>query len=98
MWRGYPEEICRPGHLIDPNRELYLLLRLSTWEQREKLEGKISWALWIRHIAQVIRRGFEEAQGLQWPEEDQAFTSARKRMLGSERLLDVPPTTSADAS
>jgi hypothetical protein len=90
IWLGYHAEVCEAGHRIDSNRELYLLLRLSAWEKREKLEGRISGALWIRHMAEVIRRGFEEAQGLQWPEEDQAFAGARKRVLGSERPLDEP--------
>ncbi len=90
IWRRYHRELCDTAHLLDSNRELYLLLRLSEWQQREKLDGRISGALWIRHIAEVIRRGFEEAQGLQWPEEDQAFAAARRRVFGSERLLDKP--------
>jgi hypothetical protein len=89
-WRHHHEALCAIGHCIDPNRELYLLLRLSDWQRREQLEGKVAGALWIRHIAEVIRRGFEEAHGELWPEEDQSFRNGRRRVFGSERLLDTP--------
>ena len=79
---------------LDQNSELYVLLRLSSWEQRKELQGRISCALWIRHMAEVIRRGFEEAHQTQWPEEDQAFghwtPGARVRLFGSERPFDDP--------
>src|SRR5688500_1213640 len=41
---------------MDESNTLNLLHRLATWHQREKLKGRISGALWIRHIAEVIRR------------------------------------------
>jgi hypothetical protein len=45
-------------------------------------------------MEQVIRRGFEEAQGVHWPEEDQAFgrwlPGSRLRLFGSERPYDDP--------
>jgi len=89
-WKSRHQSLLRVAARIDSNRELYLLLRLSGWDQRNKLAGKISAALWIRHVAEVIRRGFEEAHGELWPEEDEAFNKLRSRLLGSERLLDVP--------
>ncbi|MGA3242429.1 MAG: hypothetical protein ABSG03_39795 [Bryobacteraceae bacterium] len=77
---------------LDNNSELYVLLRLSTWMQREALKGRIAGAMWIRHMAEVIRRGFEELHAERWLEEDQAFgqwhSGGRKRVFGSERPLD----------
>ena len=77
---------------MDKNSELYVLLRLSTWTQRKKLKGRISGALWVRHIAEVIRRGFEEVHSNRLPEEDQAFETwhpgGRKMAFGSDRPLD----------
>jgi len=50
--------------------------------------------LWIRHMAEVIRRAFEEAHEVQWPEEDQAFgrwlPGGRVWLFGSERPFDDP--------
>jgi hypothetical protein len=87
-WKSHHQSLLRIAARLDSNRELYLLLRLSGWDQRKTLTGKVSAALWIRHIAEVIRRGFEEVQGGLWPEEDGAFDRLRTRLLGSERLLD----------
>lgn len=91
-WRKIHESLRVDAALMDENNELYLLLRLATWRQREKLKGRISGALWIRHVAEVIRRAFEEVHVEQWPEEDQAFGTwypgGRKTAFGSERPLD----------
>ena len=76
----------------DDNPELYILLRLATWDSRSKLTGRIAGSLWFLHMAEVIRRAFEEARSVQWPEEDQAIgtwlTGGRKYAFGSERPLD----------
>jgi hypothetical protein len=63
------------------------------WSKREELTGNISGALWIRHIAEVIRRAFEDAcQGLLWPEEYDAGGNrppeTNSRRFGSERPTD----------
>lgn len=89
-WKSRYENLLGIAARLDSNRELYLLLRLSAWDQRNKLTGKVSAALWIRHIAEVIRRGFEKANGVLWPEEDGAFDRLRSRLLGSQRLLEQP--------
>lgn len=91
-WRGEHEKLRHAASWVDGNTELYLLLRLSDWKRRQKLKGDISQALWLRHIAEVIRLGFEKAHGVAWPEEDQGFgmwrKGARTRTYGSERPLD----------
>jgi hypothetical protein len=89
-WKRRHENLLRIGARVDSNRELYLLLRLSGWDQRSKVTGRVAAALWIRHIAEVIRRGFEKVHRVLWPEEDGAFDRLRSRLLGSERLLDQP--------
>jgi hypothetical protein len=77
---------------LDSNGELYLLLRLGLWDRRSALEGTISGALWIRHMAEVIRRGFETVKQQEWHEEDRAFghwtPAGRVRLYGSDRPLD----------
>jgi hypothetical protein len=90
IWRDRHAKLCAAATRMDSNQELYLLLRLSAWDRRQELTGQISGALWIRHIAEVIRLGFEEAHAQEWREEDQAFETLRERLLGSKRILDSP--------
>ena len=92
LWRETHKCLRIDAAQMDKNSELYLLLRLATWRQREKLKGPIAGALWIRHIAEVIRRAFEEVHTERWLEEDQPFgwrrPGNRERAFGSERPLD----------
>ena len=91
-WRTVHEQLRRDAAAIDDNPELYVLLRTANWEQREKLTGASSGSLWIRHTAEVLRRGFEEAYGEQWPEEYESyaewFSTGRELTFGSTRPLD----------
>jgi hypothetical protein len=91
-WREGHQALCLDAASLDPNSDLYLLLRMANWSQREGLRGRVSGSLWLRHIAEVIRRAFEEAHGEQWLEEDQVsgiwFPGGRKTLFGSERPLD----------
>jgi hypothetical protein len=93
-WRRKHECLRLNAADLDSNSELYLVLRLAKWDKRETLKGSISGALWIRHLAEVIRRGFEEAHNQCWPEEDQDlgiwYPEARKWLFGAERPLDDP--------
>lgn len=92
IWKGVHERLRLDAAKLDRNAELYLLLRLSNWERRERLIGKISGALWLRHMAEVIRRAFEEAHSVKWFEEDRAFETwfagDRTFAYGMERPLD----------
>ncbi len=93
-WKSYYERLCLLASESDDNIKLYVLLRLSSWSQRERLKGRLGGALWIRHIAEVIRRGFERFRGVQWHEEDNAlgmwYESGRKITYGSPRPFDDP--------
>lgn len=91
-WRKLHEELRVRAAMTDDNEALYLLLRLSKWERREKLKGHIAAGLWIRHIAETLRRAFEETTEERWPEEDEAFgmwfPRGRTVAYGSQRPLD----------
>jgi hypothetical protein len=91
-WKKYHEQLRICAAIIDRNDDLYLLLRVSKWSIRQKLKGRAGAALWIRHIAEVLRLAFEEVHKLSWPEEDcafgQWFQGARTVAYGSERPLD----------
>lgn len=90
-WAAVHERLRHEARFVDPNSNLYMLLRVSEWKRRERLKGTVSLGLWLRHMAEVIRLGFEEVHGITWPEEDQDSglwrTGARTRTYGSERPL-----------
>ena len=92
FWRNVHECLRIDAAWMDNNPHLYMLLRVAAWAERERLRGPVSGALWIRHMAEVIRRAFEEVHSQRWPEEDQAFghwpAGARSITFGSERPLD----------
>ncbi len=93
-WKANHDILRRGAASIDDNGSLYLLLRLSCWEQRQKLTGRISLALWIRHMAETIRLAFEDLHEVKWDEEDWAYghwlENGRKFTYGFERPLDQP--------
>jgi len=92
--RSAHEQLRVDAAWIDDNGDLYRLLRAANWDAREKLVGRVGLALWLRHMAEVIRRGLEEVYGEQLLEEDMAFgmwyEGARARFYGNERALDNP--------
>lgn len=92
FWRHQHTLLLTAAGRMDGNRELYILLRLSNWRERERLTGCISGAVWIRQIAEVIRLGFEAVDEERWMEEDQGVgewpSGARRRTFGAERPLD----------
>lgn len=91
-WEAVHRELRGHAAKIDRNDELYLLLRLSSWDKRYKLQGRISAALWLRHIAEFIRRAFEEIHAVEWQEEDRFYgywhPGNRETHFGFERPLD----------
>jgi hypothetical protein len=91
-WKALHACMRREAAAMDDNPELYILLRTAHWESRGKVSGSVAGSLWIRHIAEVLRRGFEEAHGEQWPEEYQSymewFPTGVEFSFGSTRPLD----------
>ncbi len=91
-WQKVHECLRLEAASMDGNSSLYLLLRVSKWHERKQLRGPISGALWIRHMAEVIRRAFEEVHAQRWHEEDEAFglwsTHGRVIAFGAARPLD----------
>jgi hypothetical protein len=92
FWSEQHKVMRRDAVVLDENTNLYVLLRLTHWKQRKELKGTLSGALWLRHMAEVIRRAFEQTQGVHWPEEDEAYGTwvpgGRKLVFGFDRPLD----------
>src|SRR5438105_10610544 len=59
--RELHRELCLYADLLDHNRTVHTLLRLSKADLRERLEGKLGGAVHIKAMAEMIRRGTEEA-------------------------------------
>lgn len=88
-WQKKHEKIRFRAAKLDDNGDLYILLRLSPWIKRERTKGKIAGAMWLRHMAEVLRRGFRDYTDTIWLEEDQAFgqwaPGTRAIIYGSEQ-------------
>jgi hypothetical protein len=86
------EELRWEASRMDPNGSLYLLLRTSLWYKREQLRGPVAGALWLRHMAEVLRHGFDEIYEDRLVHEDESSSSwypgARAGVYGSEYPLD----------
>ncbi|MEZ9509551.1 hypothetical protein [Vibrio breoganii] len=91
-WCKHHENLRFQAAEMDDNSDLYILLRLSPWIKMERTTGQIGGALWIRLIAEVLRRAFRDVHNVDWPEEDQAFgqwyPGARERTFGTEFPTD----------
>lgn len=92
VWSKHHESLRMTAAKLDNNVELYLLLRTSPWAKREKIVGQIGGALWLRHIAEVIRLAFTEVHSINWPEEYEAYgiwyKGAKERIYGTENPID----------
>ncbi|SDB53043.1 hypothetical protein SAMN02927930_02089 [Pseudidiomarina indica] len=97
QWREIHHSLKIDASNKDDNSDLYLLLRHSRWEQRKKLSGSIAAGLWFRHIAELLRLGFEQARGEKWLEEDYSHgiwhEGSRTLAYGSERPSEDPYLT-----
>jgi|TARA_R110001583_G_scaffold158357_1_gene310324 hypothetical protein len=91
-WSKHHEQLRFQAAQMDDNSDLYILLRLSPWVKIERTTGKIGGALWLRLIAEVLRRAFRDVHHVNWPEEDQTFgqwyPGARERIYGTEFPTD----------
>lgn len=92
IWCNHHKNLRITAAKLDGNTDLYLMLRSAPWKKREQITGQIGGALWLRHIAEVIRQAFTEVHNVTWLEEDQAFEQwyigARERIYGTERPID----------
>lgn len=93
-WCEHHKKLRLKATQLDDNGDIYILLRFSPWIKRERLKGHIAAALWLRHMAELLRRGFKEVYNVSWPEEDQAygqwFPGARERIYGSDYPTEDP--------
>lgn len=93
--REYRQNLCINAETLDHNKLIHVLLRLVKASERLRLRSSLGAAIMLTSMAEVIRRAAEDATGTHLPEEDQLgfgqwMDGARKRIYGSERILDAP--------
>lgn len=94
-------DLCSDAEMIDANKTLHVLLRLTSWHRKQNLKGDIGASLLLLSMAEIIRRASEKSFDKELPEEDelgfgQWFNGARKLLYGSERVLDAPKSVIRD--
>lgn len=91
------KRLCQISEMLDPNRDLQTLLRITRGVRRLEIGGTTGGALLTRTMAEMLRRAAEEVFSTTLPEEDEAsgFSIPRpgapnfkERRYGSARLLD----------
>jgi hypothetical protein len=79
--------------MLDPNKRLHIVIRLMQAEERLKLKGRVGGCTLLLTMAEMLRVVAEEMFDMQLPEEDEkgfgmARSNAKKRIYGSDRILD----------
>jgi hypothetical protein len=92
LWKRVHECLLIDAARLDQNSSLHILLRAAKWERRQNLKGTLSGALWLRHMAEVIRRAFEDSFQQDWPEEYEGAghwgLRSKERIFSAERPLE----------
>lgn len=86
-------ELCFNSQILDPNKKLHVLLRLTEGDARLKIKGGLGGAIYLLTMAEIIRRSAEKAFGVKLPEEDDAGAGPiapkiKQNLYGSDRILD----------
>ena len=95
IFEEYRQKLCCSAEDLDSNKTLHVLLRLTSWHQRNKIKDAIGGSMLLLTMAETMRRPLEAALNIKLPEEDemgygQWFNGARKLLYGSDRVLDAP--------
>lgn len=100
MFARIPKALVASAHMElrhtagwkDGSMSLYLILRAASWSRREQIVGPLGCALWLRHMAEVIRHMYDEVYEDRLVHEDEAFgfwsPGTRKWLYGSDYPLE----------
>lgn len=88
-----PQELCIATQTLDPNRWIHTLLCLGDSKFRMETEGRLGGALFLRTMAEMLRRATEKAFDTKLREEDELGfgwmpKDVKETLYGSNRLLD----------
>lgn len=88
-------DLCIAAEMTDPNKHIHTLLRLIRGERRYKnIKGSLGGALWLKTIAEILRRGSEDVFETTLDEEDElgfgiVIKSVKNEIYGSDRIIDA---------
>ena len=95
------QALCIDTQMIDDNRDLHTIIRLASSEFRDKLKNRISGAVLVRTMAEVLRRSCEDVFDKELREEDERGfglypETLKQTIYGSHRILDAPDNAKAE--
>jgi len=87
------EGLCINAEMLDKNKDVHTLLRLSQGKFRQNVKGRIGGSLVLLTMAEVIRRATEKAFNLELCEEDELGfgmtpLDMKEYLYGEKRLLE----------
>ena len=86
-------ELCLDAEMLDENKDVHTLLRLSHGGFRQKVKGRLGGALVVKTMAEMLRRATERTYNVKLREEDELGFGVtplgmKKNLYGAERILD----------
>lgn len=99
--RQVRQDLGQAADQVDSNRNLHVLLRLMSSQERRKLRSRLGTCMLFLEMAEAIRRPVEDELQHSLPEEDQIgfgqwMDGARRLIYGAERVFDASPTVLRD--
>jgi hypothetical protein len=64
-------DLTTNAEMLDDNKVLHVLIRLTTWHDRQNVKSALGGCMLLLSMAELIRRGMEDALGREFPEEDE---------------------------
>jgi hypothetical protein len=91
LLESYRQDLCSAAEIMDDNKILHVLIRLTRWHGRHDVKSKLGGCMLLLAMAEVIRRAMEEALVVRrrrlvpppWP----AMARHRRRHLLAEGYL-----------
>jgi hypothetical protein len=86
-------DLCISAEMLDPNKNVHVMLRLSNSNFRQEIEGDLGGSITLLTMAEILRLSAERALNITLREEDEMGfgfmpQSIKQSIYGSERLLD----------
>jgi hypothetical protein len=92
--REIASELCREAEMLEPNKDMHLVLRLTERDYRlKKVKGRLGGSIYLLAMAEMIRRSAEKVFETELPEEDEMGFSweagdYKDYFYGAQRLTD----------
>ncbi len=97
----FRKQLCINAELLDPNKDVHMILRLMGSGFRSKIKGRLGGSLHLLTMAEMLRRAAEEEFGVELREEDELGfgitpEGLKKRLYDSDRILNGSRTEAGE--